>query len=176
MVMVLRPGQPFDDLVGEGNTACPRCRGALSRWGRGRPRAVRRPEGEQPLRPPRARCRACGVTQVVLPPEVLVRRRDSIVTVGLAWRRAVEGAGVRRIGREAGVPPTTVRGWLRRLRSLFGDRYGGPPEQHRERLRRGLQVVTGEAGDAGCRADPDVWAFVTFRSQGLLLATNTNWP
>ena len=174
--MVLGPGQVFDDLVGAGNTACPRCRGSLSRWGRGRPRAVRGPDGEQPLQPPRARCRACGVTQVVLPPEVLVRRRDSVASVGRAWRRAVEGAGVRRIGREVGVPQTTVRGWLRRLRSLFDHRYGGPPERHRDRLRRGLEVVDGQATEAGCQAESDVWALVTFRSQGLLLATNTNWP
>ena len=175
MAIVLRPGQPFEELVAAGNTACPHCQGPLSRWGWARPRVVRRPDGERKLRPHRAWCRTCGVTQVVLPPESLVRRRDAAAVVGRAWRSSAAGAGARRVARQLGVPMETARGWLRRLRALLAARYGGPADAHRDRLQRGLTAVLAEAARAGCRAEDDVWAFVAFRSQGLLLA-NTNWP
>ena len=37
--------------------------------------------------------------------------------IGTALAAALSGAGCARIGADLGVPPATVRGWLRRLRS-----------------------------------------------------------
>ncbi|MCU1374483.1 MAG: hypothetical protein JWO68_1769 [Actinomycetia bacterium] len=174
MTMVLRPGQSVEDLVARGNTACPGCAGALSRWGQARSRVVRGPGGEQRLRPRRVRCRACRVTHVVLPPDALLRRRDGVAVVGRAWRSAAAGAGARRVAHQLGVPMETVRGWLRRLRVLVQEAYGGPTDGHQDRLRRGLAFLTAEADAAGCRDEADLWRFVAFRSQGRLLC-NTNW-
>jgi len=175
MTMVLRPGRSLEDLVAAKNTSCPRCGGQLSRWGQARSRSVRGPDGEHEIRPRRVRCTSCRVTQVVFPAEVLVRRRDSATVVGHAWRDAAAGKGARRVARRIGVPMETVRGWLRRLRSLLQERYGGPAHGHQERLQRGLAFVTAEARRAGCRTEHEVWQFVSFRSQGLLLF-NTSWP
>ena len=38
--------------------------------------------------------------------------------------------------------------------------------------------MTAEARAAGCREEDDLWEFVAFRSQGMLLfnTNNTNWP
>jgi hypothetical protein len=174
MTMVLRPGQSVEDLVERGNASCPRCGGALSRWGRARSRLVRAPDGERPVQPRRVRCISCQVTQVVLPPEVLVRRRDEVLVVGRAWRSAVAGAGARRVASELGLPMETVRGGVRRLRALLRATYGGQPEGDRDRLRRGLAVLTAEARAAGCHREDEMWHYVAFRSQGLLLI-NTNW-
>ena len=45
------------------------------------------------------------------------RRGDGIEVIGTAAAAALAGAGCGRIGQELGVPASTVRGWLRRLRS-----------------------------------------------------------
>lgn len=56
-----------------GEIGCPSCRdGVLGGWGYAR---VRQIEGlSDPVRPRRARCRACAVTHVLLPVTVLLRR------------------------------------------------------------------------------------------------------
>ncbi len=193
--MVLRPGQSVEDLVATGNASCPKCTGPLHRWGQARWRVLRDGgAGDRRFRPRRVRCGICGVTQVVLPAEMLVRRRDSVAVVGEAWRSFAAGAGSRRVARHLGVPPGTVRGWLRRLRVVADARYsrpddgrpgdgrpgdgrfgtgrsGGSPADH---LRWALAFVDAEAGAAGC-IEADVWRFVAYRSQGRLLC-NTNWP
>jgi hypothetical protein len=127
------------------------------------------------LRPSRVRCRGCGVTQVVLPPEVLVRRRDAVVVVAQAWRSFAAGAGARPVARLLGVPMETVRGWLRRLRGLAGTMYRTSRGDHGDRLRRALAYVEAAAYRAGWKAEDDVWRFVAYRSQGRLLC-NTSWP
>ena len=168
-----------------GNASCPRCTGPLHRWGQARWRVFRDGgAGDRRFRPRRVRCGQCGVTQVVLPAEMLVRRRDSVAVVGEAWRSFAAGAGSRRVARDLGVPPGTVRGWLRRLRVVADARYsrsgdgrsgdvrsGASPADH---LRWALAFVDAEAGAAGC-IEADVWRFVAYRSQGRLLS-NTNWP
>src|ERR1700677_2469583 len=99
MTMVLRAGESLDDLVVTGNDSCPGCGGALRRWGQARWRVVRSPDGDWGFRPSRVRCADCGVTQVVLPADVLVRRRDAVVVVGRAWRSFAGGSGARRVAR-----------------------------------------------------------------------------
>ena len=111
------------DLIA-GSLRCPSCgRGRLGPWGRGRERAVRLHRGERAVTaPPRGRCRSCGATHMLLPSWMAPRRADGTgVIARAAAAAALHGAGSARLGAELGVPPATVRGWLRRLRSRAGD-------------------------------------------------------
>jgi hypothetical protein len=72
---------------------------------------------------------------VLLPVFCLLRRAYSVDVIGAALAAAtVVSAGCRSIGRELGVPATTVREWLRR--------FGGRAEQVRV-FFTGLAVSTG---------------------------------
>jgi hypothetical protein len=173
--MVLRPGESVEDLVSTGNGSCPGCGGTLRKWGQARWRVIRDLQGEWGLRPSRVRCGDCGVTHVVLPAEVLVRRRDAVAVVGRAWRSFADGSGARRVARGLGVPMETVRGWLRRLRAMARDRYGSAPSFDQPELATALAFVVREANRAGCHGEADLWRFVAHRSQGRLLY-NTSWP
>jgi hypothetical protein len=106
------------DLAG-GLLACPSCgTGQLTRWGHGREREIRLLDGATArLRPDRARCRSCTRAHILLPSWCAPRRADAIEVIGTALAAALGGAGPARIGADLGVPPGTVRGWLRRLRS-----------------------------------------------------------
>jgi transposase-like protein len=175
MTIVLGPDQSFADLVAAANNSCPACGGALRRWGNARFRVVRRASENLRFQPGRVRCRHCGITHVVLPNEVLVRRRDAMTVVARAWRLFADGAGARRVARLLGVPMETVRGWQRRLRVraliLFGLRRG----TDRDRMRWALAYVEAAAHQAGWHDDGEIWRFVAYRCQGRLLC-NTNWP
>ena len=99
-----------------GDLACPEpgCVGTLRIWSAARARHVQLPDGQRRrLRPDRARCRACGVTHVLLPAWCLPRRAYSSDTVGTALLAAAQGAGYARAATAAGAPTTTVRDWLR---------------------------------------------------------------
>lgn len=65
-----------ESWLAAGGIACPTCGdGVLGGWGYAR---VRQVEGlSDPVRPRRARCRACTVTHVLLPVTVLLRRAYS---------------------------------------------------------------------------------------------------
>ena len=110
------------DLAG-GLLACPSCgTGQLRRWGRARERVIRLLGGASArLCPQRARCRSCGRTHILLPSWCAPGRADGIEVIGTAAAAALAGAGCGRIGQELGVPASTVRGWLRRLRSRAGE-------------------------------------------------------
>jgi hypothetical protein len=97
----------------DGGIGCPTCRdGVLGGWGYARARQV---EGlGDPVRPRRARCRACMVTHVLLPVTVLLRRAYAAERIWVVLTARAEGAGHRRAGASLGVPAATVRGWLRR--------------------------------------------------------------
>src|SRR5690606_1819850 len=111
--------------------------GRLRRWGQARWRSVRGAgAGETRFRPPRVRCADCGVTQVVLPADVLVRRRDAAVVIGRAWRAFAGGAGARRVAAGLGLPMETVRGWLRRLQALAAAGDGARAAGRRGGVRR----------------------------------------
>ena len=176
MTMVLRPGESAEDLVAAGDGGCPRCGGSLRPWGHARARAARGPAGEWWYRPQRVRCSSCRATQVVLPPEVLLRRRDGVAVVGAAWRSCAGGVGVRRTAVALGLPMETVRGWMRRLRDLVGTLHAAPGERDPARLHRGLARRTASARAAGWVAEDEVWRFASHGSQGRLLARNTSWP
>ena len=89
----------------------------LRPWGYGRTRRVRDHDSTTlTLRPRRARCGACGVTQVLLPGSVLPRRADTTAVIGTALLASTRGAGYRRIAKDISRPLSTVRRWLRSVR------------------------------------------------------------
>ena len=101
-----------------GQLACPCGQGRLARWGHARQRVIALPGGVRArVRPARARCRACGRTQVLLPGWCAPRRAHGIAVIATAAGAALEGAGHRVIAARLGVAAGTVRGWLRRLRA-----------------------------------------------------------
>jgi hypothetical protein len=110
-----------EELLGNGQLSCPGCGGRLGGWGH----AVRRrvfAAGRVPVavRPRRARCGSCGVTQVLLPAWLLSRRCDGTLVIGDMLARAARGQGFRVIAAASGVPEDTVRGRLRRFRLSAG--------------------------------------------------------
>jgi hypothetical protein len=101
-----------ESRLAAGEIACPGCGGVLVGWGRARTRRI---AGlGDPVRPRRARCRACAVTHVLLPVTVLLRRAYAAEQIWTALTARASGWGHRRIGAELRVPAATVRGWLRR--------------------------------------------------------------
>lgn len=107
------PARVEADLVA-GRLACPPCGGELGPWGHAQWRALRRRDGhEEPMRPRRARCRMCKVTQVLLGDVALLRRRDDAETIGAAIEAKASGLCHRRIAEALGRHEDTVRGWLR---------------------------------------------------------------
>jgi len=103
-------------VLAAGRLTCPQsgCGGVLRVWSRARARRVRvRGGAVELLRPDRARCRACGVTHVLLPAWCLPRRAYGTEVVGAALLAAAEGAGCARAAAVARAPAGTVRDWLR---------------------------------------------------------------
>lgn len=116
MIVVLDQAQAQVELVA-GRLGCPGCGGRLRPWGHARARPVRHPGGRQSwVRPRRACCAGCGATHVLLAAAVLPRRADRVEVVGAALLAAAGGRGHRPIAAALGLPPDTVRGWLRRAR------------------------------------------------------------
>jgi hypothetical protein len=111
-----------DDVVSErlaGRQLRCGCGGSLAPWGRARIRTIRHLDADaDTFRPRRGRCATCAATHVLLPCSTLVRRRDSVQTIGAALLAHVRGHGHRRIARRLDRPASTVRGWLRRSRAV----------------------------------------------------------
>jgi Domain of unknown function (DUF6431) len=102
--------------LGDGELACPSCGGVLGGWGNAVMRPVRQVDGDDVVvRPRRSRCRACRVTHVLLPAQLLCRRADAGAVIGRALEAKAAGAGHRKIAGLLGRPESTVRGWLRAL-------------------------------------------------------------
>ena len=120
MIVVLEEAQARRELAA-GRLACPGCGGRLRPWGHARARPVRHRDGQRAwVRPRRACCAGCGATHVLLAAVVLPRRADGVEVVGAALLAAAGGRGHRPIAAALGVPPDTVRGWLRRARQRAG--------------------------------------------------------
>ena len=115
MIVVACPDRA-ERILQTGNMRCPRCPGQLRPFGHGRTRAVRG-LGTDTLRvtPRRARCGDCGVTQILLPSTLTVRRADSTEVIGTALAAKAGGAGFRAIAAALARPVSTVRSWLRRV-------------------------------------------------------------
>lgn len=114
MVTVEVDGGRVEARLVSGGIGCPCCvGGVLARWGYARSRPI---VGEADrVRPRRARCRGCGVTHVLLPVSLLLRRAYPAMVVFSALIAKAQGAGFRRIAEGLGVPDSTVRGWLRAM-------------------------------------------------------------
>jgi hypothetical protein len=175
-----------------GQVDCPDCRGALRPWGWARPRGVRGIAGV--LRPRRARCPACGVTHVLLPVTVLVRRAYAAEVIVAALLARAAGSGHRTIGERLGVPASTVRGWLRvwgarlelvRLHLLevarragvdraVPEALGSPWRDVLAALGAATAAVTGRFGAFGVVGPVTAWQVAAACSGGRLLAPG--WP
>jgi len=110
-------GAAVENDLRSGLLGCPAvgCGDVLGPWGSARERIVR---GAGRLLPRRGRCRRCRRTQVLLPASVLLRRADAVTVIGTALLAKAGGAGHRPIAVLLAVPPSTVRGWLRRVVSI----------------------------------------------------------
>ena len=116
MLVTLDAGRTARDLAA-GILRCLSCGGQLAPWGHARERAVQMLGGAQArVRPGRARCRSCHVTVVLLPAWCASRRGHAIEVIGTAAVAAAGGYRPQSIGQQLGVPASTVRGWLDRLR------------------------------------------------------------
>jgi hypothetical protein len=96
---------------------CPSCAGPLVLWS-GYRRHVREAGRCWKIFVPRLRCTPCRVSHALLPAFVLAWRLDAADTVGAVLGQVAGGVcGVRPAAARAGVPYTTARGWVRRLRA-----------------------------------------------------------
>ena len=119
MVTVEADVNQVERRLAAGELSCPVCSGVLGGWGWARARQLRGPHGVLALCPRRSRCTACGVTHVLLPVTVLLRRADvAAVIVAALAAKVTRRVGFRVIAAELARPAETVRGWLRR----FGER------------------------------------------------------
>lgn len=188
--MVENDAGAVERALSAGLVACPVCDGVLRPWGWARRRPLRRRGRSEILRPRRARCRSCAGTHVLLPVEMLVRRRDSVDVIGAALLAWLAGAGHRRIGLLLGVPADTVRGWLRRFAVRAGDVRAhfwrlahrldaslGPIEARGSPLADALEAIGVAAAAAVRRFGPasSLWTFASGATGGRLLC-NTDCP
>lgn len=98
------------------------CAGTLGPWGSARPRTIRTSsQTTMQYTPRRARCRSCRRTHVLATARTHPRRLDTAATVGTALLAASRGEGHRPIAARLGLPATTVRGWLRRVRANLNE-------------------------------------------------------
>ncbi len=179
------PAGVESDLV-SGVLVCPVCEGGVGPWGWARRRLIR---GRGWVRPRRGRCRSCGVSHVLLPAGLLLRRRDHADTIGAALLAWAAGSGARRIAGVAGVPADTVRGWLRRfarraeeIRRLFWvlahrlDPSLGPIAPQGSGVGDALEAI-GLAASAAARrfgSPASVWTFVAGATNGRLLCNTSS--
>jgi len=115
VVTVEADADGVEERLRAGALVCPVCSGVLAGWGRARGRLVRDSDGAVLIIPRRSRCTGCGVTHVLLPVLVLVRRADVAAVIGSALVAKAAGVGHRRIAAGLGRAAETVRGWLRRF-------------------------------------------------------------
>lgn len=174
MTITLSPSDTGDNLDVSALGGCQRCGGRLRKWGHGRTRTIRAGDAQTRLRPRRVRCAGCGVTHVVLPADVLIRRRDRVDVIGQAWRSLAGGLGARRIAHQSRVPMETARGWLRRLRDRAGRVHGPIPPGGRSPIQLALYEEVRAATAAGWRGgERTLWRHVAYRHQGRLLSNTS---
>jgi hypothetical protein len=115
-VMIVADQDAARVAVRAGTVSCPQddCKGMLRGWSSARPRTVLMSGGRRvQVRPDRARCSDCGVTQVLLPASCVPRRAYGADVIGAALTAAAQGSGYRCVATRIGVPASTVRAWIR---------------------------------------------------------------
>jgi len=127
-----------------GGFCCPvaGCGGVLRGHGWGRRRQVCMGTGSRLsdrvwVRPRRARCGSCKVSQVLLDERCLSRRMDGLEVIGVAVLARAGGESLNRVACLVGRPLSTVRGWLASavvacvgapvLFGVVGERFGVDP-------------------------------------------------
>lgn len=127
------------------------------------------------------------MTWSLLPSFVLPRRWDTVGHVGRAAELAAEGIGHRPIAGVLGRPETTIRGWLRRIRSVASSLttallaravalgWSGF-ELPVTPLPRLVAAVHALASRWPGRVAAGPWAIACHVTGGRLLATNTTTP
>ena len=141
-----------ESRLAAGGIGCPTCGdGVLGGWGYARARRI---EGlGDPLRPRRARCRACSVTHVLLPVTVLLRRAYAAERIWAALTARAE------------------RGWAspdRREPGGAGGDGAGLAAPRRRAAGGGAGLVSrGRGGRRGGREDP---------GRGRVVRGGTCWP
>jgi hypothetical protein len=165
--------------------ACPLCAGPTQRWS-GYLRHLR-DDRDRLIWIARLRCTGCGVTHALLPSFVLPGRWDTVAHLGRAVELAASGLGHRRIAITLARPETTVRGWLRRIRSVaasltvtllgravaMGWTGWELPVAPLPRLVAGVDAL---ASRWPTTAPAGPWAIALLVTGGALLATNTTAP
>lgn len=166
--------------------SCPACGAPTQAW-HGYWRHLR-DGGDRLIWIPRVRCPRCGRTQALLPWFVLPWRWDAVPWIGRAVVLAAQGWGHRRIAAALARPETTVRGWLRRIRSnaarlasrLLAEavRAGWSgwdlPVTPLPRLAAAARVLTEQWGRR--HGPPEAWAAANLITGGGLLRANTDAP
>jgi transposase-like protein len=191
VLMVENDPERVEAELAAGRLACPACGGVLARWAFARRRRARSEAGGVEVRPRRGRCRECGRTQVLLPDVLFLRRVDTAGVIGRALTAAAGGAGHRVAASVVGRPTTTVRGWLRRFRSVavraaayFAawayrlDPNLAPIVPAGSALGDALEAIGVAARAASLRLGPRPgWSWASVLTAGLLISnTNSPWP
>ena len=115
LILLLSNEQVLERKLVTGEISCPDCGASVVAWGFARRRVLRTLGGSRTIAPRRARCSSCKKTHVVLPSEVVPRRRDDAGVIGHALLRAASGARAGEIARELGRSRETVRNWISRF-------------------------------------------------------------
>jgi hypothetical protein len=131
------------------------------------------------------------VTHVLLAVFALARRADMVEVIGAALAATARGAGFRSVAAGLGVPPATVRGWLRRLAGRAGPvqafftslaAAAGPdpvmPAAGCSPVADAVAAIVAAASAVAARwpqlGEVPVWQAASAASGGLLLAPG--WP
>lgn len=115
LIVLLTNEQALERKLATGEIPCPDCGARVVAWGFARRRVLRTLGGSRTIVPRRTRCNSCKKTHVVLPSEVVARRRDDAGVIGRALLRAANGARAGEISRELGRSRETVRNWISRF-------------------------------------------------------------
>jgi transposase-like protein len=173
-----------------GPKECPACARAMICWS-GYWRSVRDSDRYwQKIWAPRAHCRSCRKTHVLLPSFVLLGRQDLASTIGAALEEVANGRPIDRAASSVGIARSTVRGWLRRFAgrartlavsfsALSVELSGEVVRPVRDDVRFALSAIRA-AFSAACQSPGwfsiGCFGFVSAITGGKLLSTNTNPP
>jgi len=121
MVTVGTDSAGVESALAAGKVPCPDGDGILRPWGHALTRMIRSSDGELSVTPRRGRCSSCKKTHVLLPTNLLSRRRDSADVIGSALTLAANGMGSQEIADTLERSQSVVRDWKRRVSDHAGE-------------------------------------------------------